>query len=124
MMIGLALTLSLALAAGGALANGHDHQHYEGEEPEGLAEALTLLAERQERLEELLAADALADEAFHEIHEMSYTLENAVERIQGDVDRMAEHVEAIHLGSERLDEDAIREHAGELEALLRELRSE
>jgi len=43
----------------------------------------------------------------NKIHELSYTLENALLRIQEEVKLMAENLEKVHLASGRMDPETI-----------------
>lgn len=94
----IAPVLLAASAAAGAQAPRIDH--YSGEPAESTQQALANLAEYNARLEALLAKDEVD---LHTVHELTYTLENALQRIQADLAEAAEALEAVHLASEAAD---------------------
>lgn len=81
-------------------------EHFEGKSAENLEQALTNLAEANAELEERLDGD-LSDEDMARIHELSYTMENALQRIQQDTESLAVTLEEIHLASERMDRSTV-----------------
>ncbi|PCF95505.1 DUF6746 family protein [Vreelandella nigrificans] len=100
----LAVLASL-LSSGMVVADEHDrYEHFEGKPSETLAEAVTNFSEGNQRLAELIAADSISDEQMNEIHMLSYTIENALQKIDEEVDAMAILLEEVHLGSETLDQ--------------------
>lgn len=61
----------------------------------------------------MLEQDEISQEELLNIHEWSYTLENAIGRLQTDLATIADHLEEVHLASERGEVDLIREHGRE-----------
>ena len=97
-----------AWAGSGAESQGHDHEHaavdhFEGKPARDLAEAVTNLRAYSKKLESRINGGELSAEDMHAIHQMSYTLENALERLDHELDDVAENLEAVHLASERQD---------------------
>ncbi|RUO20825.1 hypothetical protein CWE08_06910 [Aliidiomarina iranensis] len=86
------------------------YQHYEGEEAASFEEALANFAEYNEKLEQILAGELEAAD-MAEIHQLTYTLENALERINLELAQLAETLEVVHLGSERMEYEGVREAA-------------
>lgn len=110
------LTLALAglLSTGPVLADEAPRvDHFQGLEAGTLEQALDNYAEYNRRLTEVLSADTLSTEDLVAIHELTYTLENALEKIQEETERLAWLLEEIHQGSEHYDEARIRENAAE-----------
>lgn len=103
-----AIALAALLATGAAGAQEVDH--YEAKPSRTLEEALTNLAEYNDLLGEIMARDELAAEDLDRIHQLTYTLENALARIDTEVEGMAVNLEEVHLASERLDRETLREH--------------
>ncbi|WP_311948825.1 DUF6746 family protein [Halomonas piscis] len=103
-MKGFTMTLLAALlATGTAVADDNDRpDHFDGKPAETLDAAVTNFSEGNQRLAELLAADELTEEQLAEIHQLSYTLENALGKIDDEVDAMAESLEKVHIGSETM----------------------
>ncbi|ABI55891.1 DUF6746 family protein [Alkalilimnicola ehrlichii MLHE-1] len=110
----LPLLLAGLLSGAPLLADEPDRaDHFKGLEADTLEQALENYAEYNQRLTEVLSADTLSTEDMVAIHELTYTLENALERIQEETERLAWLLEEIHLGSEHYDEARIRENAPE-----------
>jgi len=85
--------------------------HYEGMAAESLEEAFAHLAEYNERLAAIVERDALSAVDLNNIHQLTYTLENALERIRTDVVAIAEALEDVHVSSESADAVRTRELA-------------
>ncbi|MDK8462412.1 DUF6746 family protein [Marinobacter sp. SS13-12] len=81
-------------------------EHFEGKESANLKEAVVNFSEYNRKLEKVLAGD-LTPEAMNEIHQLTYTLENALGKINEQFDGLAETLEEIHLASERADTEAV-----------------
>lgn len=103
----LAVTAVLA-TSGGALADEVDH--YEAQPSRTLEEAMSNLAEYNDRLNEIMEKDELSADDLDAIHQLTYTLENALARIDTELEGMAVNLEEVHLASERLDRETLREH--------------
>lgn len=84
-------------------------EHYEGEPAETLEQAVANLSEYNAKLEAIIEKDELTDADHAEIHELTYTLENALGKMREELDSMAENLEAVHLASEERDADVIAE---------------
>lgn len=81
-------------------------EHYEGEKSATLKEAVANFSEYNEKLEEILDGE-LTPEAMNEIHQITYTLENALGKINEEIDGLAVTLEEIHLASESADTNAV-----------------
>jgi hypothetical protein len=108
-------TLSLLFAApvlafglsGTALADERP-DHFQGENAATLGEALGHLSSYNAQLAAILARDELGPEDTARIHELTYTLENALARIRDDVEDLQETLEEVHEASERYEVDVVR----------------
>lgn len=89
-------------------ALGEDGDHFEGLPSETLEEAVANLRSHTALLEARMAGPVDQD-AMMDIHELSYTLENAVERLSAEIERLADALEEVHLASEQWDDDTVRE---------------
>ncbi|MET4102489.1 DNA repair ATPase RecN [Roseovarius sp. MBR-78] len=103
----LAATIALGLAPLPAFA-AEEISHYAAEPSQTLAEALATLADYDARVETVLARDMLGVQDMDEIHEYTYTMENAVARIATEVEEIAAALEEVHQSSEGDDPDALR----------------
>lgn len=91
--------------------------HFKGEPADTLAQAVANFSEYNQRLAELLAQDELAITDLGSVHELTYTLENALEKIQEEVEAMAHTLEEVHQGSETGDFERVQSNgAAYLEA--------
>ncbi|SDB01776.1 hypothetical protein SAMN02927930_00028 [Pseudidiomarina indica] len=102
----VALTMAVSMPS---FAAGHDdrHDHFEGKAAANLAEALANLQEYNQKLAEILNGE-LTPQKMAEIHQLTYTLENALERIEEEIDDMQDDLEDVHKGSERMDFDKVK----------------
>lgn len=105
----LTATLLLGLAIGG-VANADDRaEHFEGLPAETLEDAVQNLSEYNDRLQAILDRDDLSSQDLAEVHELSYTLENALHKISTEFDDLAVTLEDVHLASESADAETVRE---------------
>ncbi|MFO7756964.1 MAG: DUF6746 family protein [Roseovarius sp.] len=105
----LATPVALALFALPAAAQEVDH--YEPVPSETLTEAMENLATYNERVEDVLAREDLSVSDMEEIHQYTYTMEQAVARIATSMEEIAELLEEVHLASEGDDADDLRQKA-------------
>jgi ElaB/YqjD/DUF883 family membrane-anchored ribosome-binding protein len=106
----LATPFALTLLALPATADEVDH--YEPVPSETLSEAMENLETYNARVEEVLAREKLSVSDMEEIHQYTYTMEQAVARIATSMEEIAENLEEVHLASEGDDADDLREKAG------------
>lgn len=104
----LPLTLTAALMSP-ALALASDVSHYEAKPSDTLEQAVANFNEYNGRLEELLAGE-LDGSDMAQIHELTYTLENALEKIRAEAAEIADSLEEVHQASERSDAEAVRKY--------------
>jgi len=106
LMTTLALVGALAFAAP-ALADERP-DHFEGKSSPTLEAALASLAEYNPKLAALVEKDTLTPEDLHRVHELTYTLENALEKLASEHARLAEVLEAVHVASETNDPETVK----------------
>lgn len=107
----LPLTLALSLASPLALASDDEHEraeHFEGKQAETLEQALENFAEYNKKLRKLVEKDELSAKEMQKVHKLTYTLENALGKMDEEIDGLKENLEAVHLASERADQDTVR----------------
>ncbi len=97
----------LALGLGTAPAS--DVEHFEGLPAETVAEAIEHLNTYTAELVALSEGE-LGPADMAEVHEVTYTLENALARLDQEYAAVAAALEEVHLASERADTDTVREH--------------
>lgn len=85
--------------------------HYEPLPAESLEQALTNLNSHGRELAALVAKGTLDSEDMVKIHELTYTLENALERLREELEETADVLEEVHLGSETMDQSRVLDNA-------------
>ena len=101
--------LALGLVAATASSASDRVEHYEARSAATLEEAVAIFVEFSDALKTVLEREPLEAADLEAVHEITYTLENALERMRGDLAELADIVEALHLASEDHDEAATRE---------------
>jgi hypothetical protein len=101
--------LLLALLAGPA------HAQEAPEEAEGLpaptlSAAIDNLELENDRLHALLDKEALSEEDHDIIYQLSYTLENALAKIEEEVSATLSRVEELRMGAENREDQPVHEH--------------
>lgn len=105
----LLTALCSALIATTALADERP-EHFKGEPAPDLKTAVANFSSYNQELANLLAQDELSPQELAAIHQLSYTLENALGKISDEVDTMAVTLEEVHLGSETNDPARVQEN--------------
>ncbi len=82
--------------------------HFQGKPAETLNAALANFSEYNEQLSALLAKRHLETADMAKVHELTYTLENALHKIRSEFDGLAETLEEVHVASERLDAGTVK----------------
>lgn len=90
------------LSIGGAAPTLADESpdHFKGLVPESPTEAVQNFSRYNDKLENILARDSLSVTDMAEIHEITYTLENALAVINEQTANVASLLETLHLASE------------------------
>ncbi|MBA1263375.1 DUF6746 family protein [Stutzerimonas sp. NM35] len=82
--------------------------HYKGEPADTTQQAVANLNEYNPKLDAILAKDELTAMDMHEVHQLTYTLENALQRIQADLETTAALLEEVHIASETDKPDVVK----------------
>lgn len=108
------ITIILTFAVGFSAARADERvDHFEGEPAETLEQAVANFSEYNARLADLMAQDELSAADLAMIHELTYTLENALGKINTELTDLSDTLEALHLATEALDARAARAHGRE-----------
>ncbi|CAE6516423.1 hypothetical protein C8R30_10724 [Nitrosomonas nitrosa] len=83
--------------------------HFKGKPSETLEQAVANFSEYNGKLADLLAKDALSLQDLHQVHELTYTLENALEKLNAELTELANTLEAVHVASENGDAKTTKE---------------
>lgn len=84
--------------------------HFKGLPAHTLEEAVRHFSEYNRKLHEQLDRDTLTATDMAQIHELTYTLENALAKISEEFALLAGTLEALHVASERADHEGVRTH--------------
>ncbi|AHF01735.1 hypothetical protein THIAE_08170 [Thiomicrospira aerophila AL3] len=101
--------LSLGLWNLEAQASDHGPQHFKGVPSETYEQAVANLAEYNPKLAAIVAKESLTPKDMADIHQLTYTLENAIERIKEHLEMTAETLEDVHQASEKAQYDIARD---------------
>ncbi|WP_163559840.1 DUF6746 family protein [Halomonas sp. NO4] len=82
--------------------------HFEAKSSETLVEAVANFTEYNEKLAAILEKDELSDEDMGNIHQLSYTIEEALAKIHTDLEAVAATLEEVHIGSETGDYEGVK----------------
>jgi hypothetical protein len=105
----VATCLSLSFVS---LASGGDkYNHFPALESSTTKSALCNLANYDKVLAEIVQKEEMSVEDMVKIHELTYTLENALSKLSEDLGKAAVDLEEVHLASEKLDKATIKKHA-------------
>ncbi|MDN6319533.1 MAG: hypothetical protein L0J77_07195 [Marinobacter sp.] len=88
-----------------------DPAHFKGQPANTLEKAVANFSEYNNKLDKVLAGD-LTPEAMNTVHQFTYTLENALQKLDDEIDELEETLEKVHKASEHADPDTVRS-AGE-----------
>lgn len=117
--IAAALIMSFSLASA-ALAHEERVGHFKGKESNTLAEAVANFNETNKQLEALLAGEVTNND-IAAVHEATYTLEKALEKIHSELGTLAETLEEVHLASEKFNRDGVKTNGDKYIAVVKEL---
>ncbi|WP_068586471.1 DUF6746 family protein [Thiomicrospira sp. WB1] len=104
---------ALACLAGNLMAGmawASDDEHFEGLKPATYAQAQAYLREYNAKLAALAEDGTINPAEMGEIHQLTYTLENSLERMEEEMERIEEVLERVHQGSEHGEYDAVLKH--------------
>lgn len=108
----VALTTALLCAtfATSSLADQPRPDHFKGQQAANLGEAVELFRQSNVTLQKLIAGE-LTPAVMVEIHQLTYTLENALEKIHTETTQLKDVLEEVHLGSEQMDFAKVEQQA-------------
>ncbi len=95
----ISLLFIFSVTAGNAFA-GERADHYKGKVPKSLGQAMNYLRSHNTQLNTLLKAEKLSPQQLDEIHQMTYTMENAIKKLKNEVTLISDSLEALHKASE------------------------
>lgn len=84
-------------------------EHFKGLVPKNINEAVTNFSEYNAKLAAIIKQKKLSPEEMNTVHELTYTLENALGKLSAELGTLAETLEAVHLASEHADPKTVQE---------------
>lgn len=106
----LAIIAALATAIS-TNATAADVDHFKGKASPDLKSALCNLKEFDAKLKLATTGNKLTPEQMAEVHQLTYTLEVAVQRVQSELVIVAEELENAHKGSEVMANEKVKKGA-------------
>lgn len=98
-----------ALLLFGTAAQADDRPaHFKGETVSSWAQAQDNLSKYNKELADILAQDKLTPQDGAKVHELTYSLENALEYMEDTIEKLAEQLEEVHVASEKNELDTIK----------------
>ena len=88
-------------------AAAHDAEHFKGLPAKTLEQAVSNISVYNKKLEQALNSE-LTPTVMNEIHQLTYTLENALETLENSIDNIEDTLEKVHKGSERADTATVK----------------
>src|SRR5690554_7379897 len=102
-------TLTCAAFAFRPISHASDVEHFKGKPSDTLEQAVSNFSDYNTKLEQVLAGD-MTPEAMNEVHELTYTLENALGKINEELRELADVLEQVHVASEHEIGNAVKRH--------------
>ena len=99
------LTTLLLMISGFLVCNATAEErpdHFKGKAADTLQQAVANFTEYNQKLKDLLAAE-LTPQSMAEIHQLTYTIEVALEKIHSETTKLKDTLEQVHIASERMD---------------------
>lgn len=83
-------------------------EHFKGLPATTLTQAVANFSEANARLDALIKQAVLTPQDLHQVHQLTYTLENALRKIRAELAVLAKTLEAVHVASERADPATVK----------------
>lgn len=94
------LLLTSALMAIATTSIASDDKHFKGKMPTSYTQAQEQLVEAKAELAKLLEDGKVSTAEMGKIHQLTYSLENALEFMEDEMEQIQETLERVHKGSE------------------------
>jgi len=106
--VALVLSTLVVVAVSGPAISDEKVQHYEAKPAETLEQAVENFSEYNKRLSKVLQKKSLTTSDLEKIHELTYTLEVALAKINEELSGLPATLETLHLASEKHNEAQAR----------------
>ncbi|SNX58988.1 hypothetical protein SAMN06296273_0450 [Nitrosomonas ureae] len=103
------LTASILILGFSTFASASERpDHFKGKSANTLKEAVINFSEHNAKLEEILTKENLTPEELYNVHQLTYTLEKALKKINEEFVELAETLEKVHVASETADAETAK----------------
>ena len=109
----LLIAMLTATGLAGATDNADRVEHFEGLPAPTMDDAVKNFAEYNAKLRHILEQKQIIGADLANVHELTYTLENALAKITAELTELAETLEAVHLASESGDIETVKSKGAE-----------
>lgn len=106
--LALASVVASGVASTANASEDERYDHFEGDTSPTIEAALANLVEYNQKLQEAMEG-GLTPQEMAEIHQMTYTLENALKRLDEELEATAASLEEVHLASETMQGEVVSE---------------
>lgn len=86
-----------------------DVDHFKGQPSADLQSALCNLQQFDSKLKAITSKSDITPTDMANIHQLTYTLEVAVQKVQSELQTAADELEKVHKGSEAMDSDKVKQ---------------
>ncbi|CAM5349046.1 DUF6746 family protein [Thauera mechernichensis] len=109
MILAAVLTLGTLATPAWASGPGEKYAHFEAKPSETLDQAVANFSEYNTKLQAILDG-AVSDGDMADVHQLTYTLETALAKMNEEMGKLAETLEEVHQASEKLDREGVIKH--------------
>ena len=92
--------LAVSLMTISSLGMASDDRHFHGERVDSLSQAVKVFSEQNKKFAAMLEKGSISLKEMGDIHQMTYSMENALRKIKREVDEMEYLLEEVHEASE------------------------
>ena len=96
----MVLSLSVCLLAWSSTTLASESSHFKAEKVETLSQAVKVFSEYNQKFAAIVAKDRIELKEMGEVHQMTYSMENALRKIKREVAEMEYLLEEVHEASE------------------------
>jgi len=109
----LLIAILTATGLAGATEDADRVEHFEGLPAPTMDDAVTNFAEYNAKLRHIVDQEEIVGADLATVHELTYTLENALAKITAELTELADTLEAVHLASESGDIETVKTKGAE-----------
>lgn len=104
------LSALLAFACAAPVLATERVDHFKGAPAATLEAAVRQFSQYNKELANLLSKPELSPQDILSVHQITYSLENALEKLRAELGELADTLEELHVASEKYDSKAVKHH--------------